>query len=87
MIVFCRNLMTDPDFLAWYKEGKGGMLMNDLEGIALDLHIHTPFNPGIEGVARLLLLFTFVPIAAALIWYFQRARWHRVLRSLRTAAI
>ena len=24
MIFFCRNLMTDPDFLAWYKEGRGG---------------------------------------------------------------
>ncbi len=79
--------MTDPDFLEWYKQGKGGMLMNDLEGIALDLHIHTPFNPGIEGAARLLLLFSFVPIAVALIWYFQRARWHRILRSLRTATV
>jgi len=81
---FAWRLMHDPDFLAWYREGKGGMLMNDLEGIALDLHIHTPFNPGIVGVARLLLLFSFVPIAVALIWYFQRARWHRVLRALRT---
>ncbi|MDQ6803124.1 MAG: hypothetical protein M3041_20160 [Acidobacteriota bacterium] len=81
---FAWRLMHDPEFLAWYREGKGGMLMNDLEGIALDLHIHTPFNPGIAGVARLLLLFSFVPIAVALIWYFQRARWHRVLRALRT---
>jgi hypothetical protein len=85
MIFFCRKLMHDPDFLAWYREGKGGMLMNDLEGIALDLHIHTPFNPRIEGVARLLLLFSFLPIVVALVWYFQRARWHRVLRALRTA--
>jgi len=82
MIFFCRRLIHDPDFLAWYKEGKGGMLMNDLEGIALDLHIHTRFNPGIEGVARMLMLFTFVPVAVALIWYFQRARWHRVITSL-----
>jgi hypothetical protein len=36
-------------------------------------------------VTRLLFLFSFVPIAVALIWYFQRARWHRVLRALRTA--
>jgi hypothetical protein len=87
MIFFCWKLMHDPDFLAWYREGKGGMLMNDLEGIALDLHIHTPFNPGIEGVARLLLLFSFLPIVTALIWYFQRARWHRMLRALSTATI
>ncbi|HEY8133584.1 MAG TPA: hypothetical protein VII12_17030 [Thermoanaerobaculia bacterium] len=85
MFFFCRNLIHDPDFLAWYREGKGGMLMNDLEEIALDLHIHTPFNPGIEGVARMLLVFSFLPIVVALIWYFQRARWHRVLRALRTA--
>ncbi len=82
---FAWRLMHDADFLAWYREGKGGMLMNDLESIALDLHIHTPFNPGIIGTARLLLLFSFVPIAVALLWYFQRARWHRVLRALRTA--
>jgi len=84
---FAWRLIHDPEFLEWYKEGKGGMLMNDLEAIALDLHIHTPFNPGIEGVARLLLLFAFVPIGVALIWYFQRARWHRVLRALRTVTI
>lgn len=82
---FAWRLMHDPDFLAWYREGKGGMLMNDLEGIALDLHIHTPFNPGIIGVARLLLVFSFVPIGVALLWYFQRSRWHRMLRALRTA--
>jgi len=86
-MLFAWRLMHDPDFLAWYREGKGGMLMNDLEGIALDLHIHTPFNPGIEGVARMLLIFGFVPITVALIWYFQRSRWHRVMRSLRTVSI
>lgn len=75
---FAWRLMHDADFLAWYKEGKGGMLMNDLESIALDLHIHTPLNPGIIGVTRLLFLFGFLPIAVALIWYFQRSRWHRL---------
>jgi hypothetical protein len=79
---FAWRLMHDPDFLDWYRQGKGGALMNDLEVIALDLHIHTPFNPGILGAARLLLLFSFVPIAVALVWYFQRARWHRILRAL-----
>ncbi len=86
-MLFAWRLMHDPDFVAWYRQGKGGMLMNDLEGIALDLHIHTPFNPGIEGVARMLLIFGLVPITVALLWYFQRSRWHRVLRSLRTVSV
>jgi hypothetical protein len=84
-MLFAWRLTRDPDFLAWYREGKGGALMNDLEVVALDLHIHTPLNPGIIGTARLLLLFSLLPIVVALVWYFQRARWHRVLRSLRTA--
>jgi hypothetical protein len=84
-MLFARRLMTDPDFLAWYREGKGGALMNDLEVVALDLQIHMGINPGIEGVAKLLLIFSLLPIAAGLVWYFERARWHRMLRSLRTA--
>lgn len=82
---FAWRLMHDPDFLEWYRQGKGGALMNDLEVIALDLHIHTPFNPGIIGATRLLFLFSFVPIAVAMVWYFQRERWHRVLRAFGTA--
>ncbi|HEX7150006.1 MAG TPA: hypothetical protein VF618_00860 [Thermoanaerobaculia bacterium] len=76
---FAWRLMHDPDFLAWYREGKGGALMNDLEVVALDLHIHTPLNPGIIGVAKWLLIFSFVPTVVALVWYFGRARWHRAL--------
>lgn len=82
--MFAWRLLHDADFMAWYREGKGGMLMNDLEQIALDLQIHLGIAPGIEGVTRMLLLFSTVPAIVALIWYFQRARWHRVLRSLRT---
>lgn len=82
--MFAWRLIHDADFLAWYKEGKGGAAMNDLEVVALDLNIYAKLNPGIVGVARMLLVFSFVPIAVALIWYFQRARWHRVMRSLRT---
>jgi len=84
-MLFAWRLTRDPDFLAWYREGKGGALMNDLEVIALDLHIHTPLNPGIIGTARLLLLFSLLPMVVALVWYFQRARWHRLLRSLTLA--
>lgn len=81
-MLFAWRLLHDVDFLAWYREGKGGALMNDLESVALDLHIHTPLNPGIDGVTRWLLVFSFVPILFALLWFFQRARWYRVLRAL-----
>ncbi len=73
-MLFARRLMTDPDFLAWYREGKGGALMNDLEVVALDLHIYTPVNPGIEGVAKLLLIFSLIPIAAAVAWHLHEQR-------------
>jgi hypothetical protein len=82
--LFAWRLLRDPDFVAWYREGKGGMLMNDLEQIALDLQIHLGIAPGLEGVTRMLLVFSVVPSVIALAWYFQRARWHRVLRALRT---
>lgn len=81
---FALKLSRDADFLAWYREGKGGMLMNDLETVALDLQIYTKMSPGIQGVAKMLLVFSFVPIAVAIVWYLQRARWWRVLRSLKT---
>ena len=83
--LFAWKLIGDAAFLDWYREGKGGALMNDLEVIALDLNIYLGINPGIAGVAKLLLLFSFVPAVVALLWYFERDRWHRVLRSLRTA--
>jgi hypothetical protein len=83
-MLFALRLTHDTAFLDWYREGKGGALMNDLEVVALDLQIWLRISPGIEGVARWLFAFSFVPIAIALVWYFQRARWHRVLRALRT---
>jgi len=36
-MMFAMRLRSDVDFLAWYREGKGGALMNDLEVVALDL--------------------------------------------------
>ena len=82
--LFAWRLLHDRAFLAWYRQGKGGMLMNDLESIALDLQIHFGWQPGIEGVAKGLLVFSVLPTIVALIWYFERTRWHRVLRALRT---
>jgi hypothetical protein len=82
---FAWRLIKDPDFLAWYRQGKGGALMNDLEVVALDLQIYVGPAPGIQGVAKMLLIFSLLPIAVALLWFFKRRTWHRVLRSLRTA--
>lgn len=70
------GLANDRDFLELYRRGKGGAMMNDLEVIALNLHIHTPFNPGIETLAKLLLFA--VPITMALALYAaitRRANW------------
>ncbi|HEX2062168.1 MAG TPA: hypothetical protein VHK90_15620, partial [Thermoanaerobaculia bacterium] len=83
--LFAWRLTRDAAFLDWYREGKGGALMNDLEVVALDLQIWLGLTPGIEGVAKLLLVFSVLPTLIALVWYFERARWHRVLRALRTA--
>lgn len=81
--LFAWRLIRDPQFLDRYREGKGGALMNDLEVIALDLQIWLGYAPQIEGVAKMLLAFSVLPTAIALVWYFERARWHRVLRALR----
>ena len=81
-ILFAMRLRNDPDFLAWYREGKGGMLMNDLESVALDLTIHFGLQPGIEGVALALLLFSIVPVGVALLWFRFRGRCHHILGTL-----
>ncbi len=82
--LFAWRLIHDPSFLSWYRQGKGGALMNDLEVVSVDLRIIFGHGPSIEGVAKLLLLFSVLPTIVALVWYFERARWHRVLRALRT---
>ncbi len=82
--LFAWRLIRDAQFLDRYREGKGGALMNDLEVIALNLQIWLGFAPQIEGVAKMLLVFSVLPTVIALVWYFERARWHRVVRALRT---
>lgn len=70
---FAWRLAHDASFLAWYREGKGGALMNDLETVALDIHIHTGVNTSIEGVASLLCALSIVPIVAAVAtWVYRR---------------
>ena len=60
--LFAWRLGHDAEFLSWYREGKGGALMNDLESIALDIQIRTGYAPGIEGVAKWLLIFSVMPV-------------------------
>jgi hypothetical protein len=84
-MLFAWRLLHDPAFFDWYREGKGGALMNDLEVVALNLQIWLGLTPGIEGMARWLIFFSIVPTFVALVWYLERSRWHRVMRALRTA--
>ena len=80
-VMFALRLRNDPEFLSWYREGKGGALMNDLELVAADLNIYLRIDLGIGGVAALLLLFSFLPMAVALMWYLKRSRCHSVVDS------
>lgn len=84
--LFAWRLVRDEAFREVYRRGKGGAMMGDLEVVALDLQIWLGATPQIEGVARWLLFFSVLPIVVALIWFFERARWHRALRALRTAS-
>jgi hypothetical protein len=83
-LVFAWRLLHDPAFLAVYLEGKGGMLMNDLESVALDLTIHLGVSPGVEGVAGWLLGLAVLPLPAALLLFLTRGRWQRWVGSLLT---
>lgn len=80
--MFAMRLMRDPDFLAWYKEGKGGALMNDLELVALNLKIYLGWNTTVESVAKMLFLFSFLPMAVAVWCYLRPEKVQRVIDSL-----
>jgi len=84
-IHFAWRLRNDVDFLSWYRSGKGGMLMNDLESIALDIQIMTGRQIGIEGVALMLLISSFLPLVIALLLYRYRSKVNRFVRGLLTA--
>jgi hypothetical protein len=85
-MAFALRLRNDPDFLEWYLEGKGGMLMNDLESVALDLYNFTGINlGGVKGAAAWLLVFSFVPMTVALLMFLFRSRVHAVVSALRDA--
>jgi hypothetical protein len=82
---FAWRLRNDGDFLAWYREGKGGMLMNDLESVALDITIFTGARPGIEGVALALMIASLLPFAIALLLYRYRSKVNRFVSGLLTS--
>jgi hypothetical protein len=84
-MVFAWKLATDEGAREAYRIGKGGAMMNDLEVVALDLQIWLGVAPGIEGVAKGFLIFALLPFVIALLWHFERTRWHRLVQKLRTA--
>jgi hypothetical protein len=69
--IFAFQLIRDVDFREWYREGKGGALMNDLEVVALNLKIYLGMNTSIEGVAKMLVLFSLIPPAVAIYWWWN----------------
>ena len=79
---FAWQLRNDAAFLASYRQGKGGAMMNDLEVIALDIKIWTGLSLDIEQVAGWLLAFSLVPVAIAILLYVFRERVNAFARSL-----
>jgi len=79
---FAWRLRNDADYLAWYREGKGGAMMNDLEVIALDIKIWTGLSLDIEQVAGWLLAFSLIPVAIAILLYVFREPVNAFARSL-----
>jgi hypothetical protein len=79
---FAWRLRNDADYLAWYREGKGGAMMNDLEVIALDIKIWTGLSLDIEQVAGWLLASSLIPMASAVLLFVFRERVRVFARSL-----
>jgi hypothetical protein len=82
--IFALDLIRDSDFLEIYKQGKGGALMNDLEVIALNLRIYLGIEATIPGLAKLLLLFSFVPLSVAFWLALRHDRLEAAIESLVT---
>jgi hypothetical protein len=64
---FAWRLGHDAAFLEQYLGGKGGALMNDLEVVALDLHIFAGVSPSVETLAGALFVASLLPLPAALL--------------------
>ena len=64
--------MDDDAFLAWYRDGKWGAMMNDLEVMALDVKIWTGLSTSIEQMAGwMLFLCLLTPAVAVLLFVFR----------------
>ena len=81
---FALRLQRDPEFLANYQLGKGGgALLADLDIVALNLRIHG-INASIPGIAKVLFLFSFVPMSVAVWCALQRDKIEELIDSLIT---
>lgn len=63
--IFTMGLINNREVLDAYMRGKGGAMMNDLEVVALNLKIYLGMNATVQGLAKLLLVFSIVPYALA----------------------
>ena len=79
---FAWRLRSDADYLAWYRGGKGGAMMNDLEVIALDVKIWTGMEVDIVQVAGWLLAFSPIPALVAILLFLYREPVNAFARSL-----
>jgi hypothetical protein len=79
---FAWRLGHDRAFLDWYLAGKGGALMNDLEVVALDLHIFLGVSPSVETLAGWLLFLCVLPLPVAFLAYRNRRRMYRLTSTL-----
>jgi hypothetical protein len=79
---FAWNLRNDDSYLAWYRDGKGGAMMNDLEVVALDLKIWMGLSLDIRQVAGGLLVFSVITLAVSVLLFVFRAQVNAFARSL-----
>ena len=63
--IFSMGLIRDREILDEYMKGKGGAMMNDLDVIAVNLKIYLGIGATVQGLAKLLLVFSVVPYAIA----------------------
>ena len=83
---FLIQLTRSQEFLAQYKEGKGGALMNDLETVALNLKIYLGMDSTIQSVAKMILVLSFIPFGVAFWLALQRDRVEAAVDELITEA-
>lgn len=83
---FLIQLTRSQEFLAHYKEGKGGALMNDLEIVALNLKIYLGMDTTIQSVAKMIFVFSFIPFGLAFWLALRHERVEEAVEELITEA-